>query len=159
MLKNIAIVRHGDWGRDYHNLGGDGTDGTQGLVEALTEQLKRYVGGTSISLLTSRGGKARETAAVIGRLLEVDYVIVNELADRDDEEHRALILRQTTETVILVTHEPVVQNLPVALLMDNGMPMPAQDVLHGNTEGSLLIINGRNMILKPLSGRTGNGGQ
>lgn len=117
-MKHLIIVRHGEYGRTDHL-----TEPGSRQIKVLAYKLQDLVNGASVHILTSPADRARESAEIIGSVLESgleEHAIL--WSGGDAPQHHggncALALelirshQDKADALVLVTHYEYVEALP-----------------------------------------------
>ncbi|TSC79552.1 MAG: hypothetical protein G01um101425_483 [Candidatus Peregrinibacteria bacterium Gr01-1014_25] len=119
-MKKLIIVRHGSYDEMTHNLS---TVGEQQARE-LAERLRTHIVGTSL-IVSSLAPRTRQTANIIAAELAItECVESSDVGDVDDMGLPMRLVsnvRERCDTLILVTHKPIVDHLPTRFSREQGL--------------------------------------
>ena len=112
-MKTLVIVRHGDYN------GPRLSDRGRNQMKTLGEKLQTLINGSSVLLLTSIAGRAKESAEVLGSVLGVGFeeheILWSENSHRENLPGALELVRSRkdeADVLILVTHYEYVDEFP-----------------------------------------------
>jgi phosphohistidine phosphatase SixA len=114
-LQLLVIVRHGEYNPDTGSISGYGTDQIRKLSIKLQPLIKSVKGSTII--LTSPADRARQSAAIIGQVLEITPKEEKILWSDNQHEYDLcglykIISALQDEVIIIVTHLEYAEDFP-----------------------------------------------
>lgn len=143
-MKRLIVVRHGDFGNNFQLT----TDGRK-QIAALAKRLKPIVGKGTVQIITSPAERAKESAAILARALKTEFELAKALyweGPRSGSINQAvdalLLQRKRVETIIVVTHLPLVEKLPVAFA-DAALGFTGTAGIRGYAKGWIVDVQKR----------------
>lgn len=118
-MKQLILVRHGDYDADGHN--GHLNDRGRKKIKILTKKLKKFIKRCSVAILTSTADRARESADMLSSFFGVDHeqydVLWSGSGHPEDLEGALDLIRwkvrmKNPDVLIVVTHFEYVEDIP-----------------------------------------------